>query len=231
MLRLQDIRARYGGLDVLRGVSLVVPPGATVGLLGANGAGKTTLLRVAAGLMPATGGGVFLAGRRADHDRPHVRAQHGMCLVPDGRGIFPGLTVAENIEMFVGGRMREQAAAEAAELFPVLGERLDQTADTMSGGEQQMLALSRAFLARPSIVLADELSMGLAPVVVDRIFDALAELRARGTAMLVVEQYVDRILHLADYVYVLHKGEMVFAGSAERAHDLPIFEQYLGGAA
>jgi branched-chain amino acid transport system ATP-binding protein len=231
VLRFEGIQARYGSLEVLRGIDLVVPEGKTVAMIGANGAGKTTLLRVAAGLLKPAGGRVFLNGRDITGDRAHARAGAGLCLVPDDRGIFPGLTVRENIAMFLGGRDTDRASDLAASRFPVLGDRLDQAAGTMSGGEQQILALTRAFVTRPSIVLADELSMGLAPVVVDRIFDALAELHHNGVSLLIVEQYVDRVLDIADWVYLLHKGEVVFVGRPVECRDAGLLDRYFGGAA
>ncbi|HET9772700.1 MAG TPA: ABC transporter ATP-binding protein [Acidimicrobiia bacterium] len=230
MLRLSGIHAGYGRVGVLRGVDLVVPAGSVVALLGANGAGKTTLLKVAAGLLAPTQGTVALGGTTIERLTPSRRVGRGLCLIPEGRGIFRRLTVRQNIAMFVGGRDVETAVERAAEMFPKLGSRLTQTAGTMSGGEQQMLAVVRALVTDPAVVLADELSIGLAPVVCDEIFNAVAALRAEGRSLLVVEQYVDRVLGLSDYVYVLHKGEVAFVGvPAQCGPDL--FERYLGGAA
>lgn len=232
MLRLEGIHAGYGRVEVLRDVDLVVPDGSVVALLGANGAGKTTLLKVAAGFLRPGRGTVTFAGRRVTQRRPYERARAGLCLLPEGRGIFPRLTVQENMAMQVGGRKVDAAIERATSSFPVLGSRLTQLAGTLSGGEQQMLSVARALVTDPKIVLADELSVGLAPVVVDEIFDvAIASLRSRGCSLLIVEQYVERVLDIADYVYLLHKGSVVFVGEPDQCVGDGLFERYLGGAA
>jgi branched-chain amino acid transport system ATP-binding protein len=199
-----------------------------VALLGANGAGKTTVLRVAAGLVPASGGAVHIAGRPAPKDAD-ARARAGLCLVPEGRGIFPRLTVDENVALFAGGRRRRAEALDlVAATFPILGQRRHQTAGTLSGGQQQMLAFSRALCTDAAVVLADELSFGLAPVVLDELFEAVAGLRRAGRSLLIVEQYVERVLGLADWVYVLHKGTVAFVGEPAQLADGAVFDQYLG---
>lgn len=229
MLRLDDITAGYGRHAVLRGVSLMVPSGSVVALLGANGAGKTTLLRTACGLVRQESGHVTINGAQVDTLRPHGRATMGLCLIPEGRAIFRDMTVRENLQMFVGGPSGlEEAITRAAELFPVLGERLNQIAGTLSGGQQQMVALSRALVTDPQIVMVDEVSLGLAPVVIDTIFEALEVLRAEGRALLIVEQYADRALALADYVYVLARGRMVMVGEPSQMNDKKLREHYLG---
>src|SRR2546423_220989 len=184
MLRLEGIRAGYRRSEVLHGVDLAVPEGAAVGLLGANGAGKSTLLRVAAGLLPATGGTISLGGERIEGVSAHDRARRGLCLIPEGRAIFRQLTVRENLAMQVGGRDVDGAVERVASAFPVLGARLHQTAGTLSGGQQQMLAVARALVTNPRVVLADELSVGLAPVVIDEIFEAVEALRVAGVSLL-----------------------------------------------
>ena len=231
LLTLSGVRAGYGTVEVLRGVDLTVPPGSIVALLGANGAGKTSLLRVASGLLRPTAGEVSLAGESVVGSGAHRRAAAGLCLIPEGRSIFTELTVEENLAMFAHGRGVESAVAQAVESFPPLGNRLRQKAGTMSGGEQQMLAVCRALVTAPTLVMADELSVGLAPVVIDRILDAVVGLRDRGISLLVVEQYVDRILDVADYVYVLHKGSIAFVGEPAQMKDDDLFHKYLGGAA
>lgn len=230
-LALQGVDAGYGSVRVLREVDLHVPSGAVVALLGANGAGKTTLLRVAAGLLRPTAGEVLVDGEPAGSVGADRRSRAGLCLLPEGRGIFTDLTVRENLRMFAGPARLGEALEIATEAFPRLGERLHQRAGTLSGGEQQMLAVCRALVTDPGLVMADELSVGLAPVVIDRIFDAVGGLRERGCSLLIVEQYVDRILEIADYVYLLHKGSVVFVGEPAQLADRDVFEEYLGRSA
>lgn len=230
MLRLKGIRAGYGRLEVLHGVDLVVPAGSTVALLGPNGAGKSTLLRVAAGLMRQTAGQVNVGGEALDGDRAWRRSRAGVCLIPEGRGIFRQLTVRENLAMYASGRKVDGAIEKAVAAFPILGERLGQIAGTLSGGQQQMLAVSRALVTDPDVILADELSVGLAPVVVDEIFEAVKLMRAAGRSILLVEQYVDRALAVTDYVYILNKGRVSFVGESEQCQHREVFEQYLGAA-
>jgi branched-chain amino acid transport system ATP-binding protein len=231
MLRLTGVRAGYRRSEVLHGVDLLVPPGAAVALLGANGAGKSTLLRVAAGLLPATGGSVWFGEERIDRLSTHERTRRGLCLIPEGRAIFRQLTVRQNLAMQVGGKGVDAAVDRAVAAFPMLGERLGQVAGTLSGGQQQMLAVARALVTDPAVVLADELSVGLAPVVVDEIFEAVAALRAAGRSLLIVEQYVDRALAVADYVYILHKGRIAFVGEPAQCRAEDVYQQYLGSVA
>ena len=230
MLELRGIDAGYGEHTVLRDVSLSVPPGTVVALLGPNGAGKTTLLRVASGLLKPSAGAVLLRGEDVTRARPYARARRGLCHIPEGRGIYPALTVRENLVLHA--RKGEEAATleRAAAAFPVLGEKLRQPAGQLSGGQQQILSLIRAYLTDPRVVLVDEASMGLAPVVVDKIFEFLGQIAASGTALLIVEQYVSRALALADAVYLLNKGGVVFSGKPRDIAD-DLFEHYLGAAA
>jgi branched-chain amino acid transport system ATP-binding protein len=230
MLELRGIEAGYGGHTVLRDVSLTVEAGTVVAVLGPNGAGKTTLLRVASGLLRPSAGTVVLDGEDVTRARPYARARRGLCHIPEGRGIYPTLTVRENLVLH--SRKGEEAAAldRATSAFPVLGEKLRQPAGQLSGGQQQMLSLVRAYLASPKLVLVDEASMGLAPVVVDQIFTFLAGIAAAGTALLLVEQYVSRALALAGRVYLLSKGGVVFSGTPAEIGD-DIFAHYLGAAA
>jgi branched-chain amino acid transport system ATP-binding protein len=229
-LELSGVWAGYGRVEVLHGVDLRVPAGSAVALLGANGAGKSTLLRVAAGLVRPSAGAVSLQGTDVTGRPAFRRARAGLCLIPEGRGILRQLSVRENIAMQVGGRGTAEALAAAGRRFPVLAERPAQEAGTLSGGQQQMLALARALVTDPQVILADELSVGLAPVVVDEIFAALAALKAEGRSLLVVEQYVDRALALADYVYILRKGEVAFGGEPAECGQ-GVFDRYLGGVA
>jgi branched-chain amino acid transport system ATP-binding protein len=227
-LELRHVRAGYGRTEVLHDVSLVVPEGATVALLGSNGAGKTTTLKTIAGLVHPSAGDLRWNGRTLGHSAPHSRVDQGICLIPEGRGIFRNLTVAENLAMHVRGRRKADAVKTATRYFPVLGERLSQTAGTMSGGQQQMLAVARALVTQPQLLMIDELSVGLAPVVIDELFNAVATLKAEGRSLLIVEQYVHRALAIADYVYILHKGRVVFVGEPAQCEGGAVFSRYLG---
>ena len=227
-LRYRNITAGYGRTTVLRNVDLVAPAGKVVALLGPNGAGKSTLLKVAAGLLAPTGGTVRVHGEDVTHLSEAKRAGRGLCLIPEGRGIFRQLTVRENLAMFAGGKKVAEAVDRAATVFPILGDRLGQEAGTMSGGQQQMLAVSRALVNHADVILADELSVGLAPVVVDEIFEAVDGFRREGRSLVVVEQYVGRVLGLADYVYILNKGQIAFVGEPEQCRDDAVFERYVG---
>lgn len=230
-LELTGVRAGYGTAPVLHGIDLVVPKGKAVALLGANGAGKTTALKVAGGLLPPSTGDIRLWGEPVTRLREHARARLGMTFIPEGHSIFRQLSVRENLAMYVGGKGVAEAVDRAASIFPILGERLSQEAGTLSGGQQQMLALCRALVTDKQLILADELSVGLAPVIVDEIFAAVELLLAEGRSLLIVEQYVSRVLTLADYVYILNKGRVVFVGEPSQCHDTHVFEQYLGSVA
>ena len=208
-LELQSVRAGYGAVEVLHGIDLAVPAGALTALLGPNGAGKTTLLSVLAGLLPLRAGKVVWGGTDISHAPPDARARAGMALIPERRGVFPELSVRENLEIFTPAGSTADVALEA---FPVLGQRLSQRAGSLSGGEQQMLAMSRALLRHPRLLLLDEISFGLAPRVTRRLFDVVAELALGGATVVLVEQYLSDALRLADVVYVLARGEVVFAG-------------------
>lgn len=214
-LEVVDLVAGYGKIRILNGLSINVPEGTIVGVLGANGAGKTTLLRAIAGFNPLWGGSVAVDGKDVSRTDPEARARNGLCLIPEGRAVFGGLTVAENIAVHAQSRSVDAAMGTVCAVFPVLGNRLGQLADTLSGGEQQMLAVSRALIRRPGVVLADELSFGLAPLMVDIIFKALIALRDTGSAVVIVEQYEERLLAAADYAYVLEKGRILTEGPAE----------------
>ena len=228
MLELRNVCAGYGSGRVLENVNLVVPDGSVVALLGPNGAGKTTLLKVMSGLLRPTSGRVLLDGEDVTGASPFDLARAGVCHVPEGRGIFPTLNVADNLRLQALRSVDRRAVELAAAVFPRLAQRRNQLAGTMSGGEQQMLALSRAYVAEPATVLLDEVSMGLAPLIVDEIFDYLRRLASEGTSLLVVEQYVARALDLADYVYILNRGRIRFAGEPAEVGDQTVLESYLG---
>ena len=227
-LHLEGITAGYGPSVILRHVDLAVPAGKTVALLGANGAGKTTLLNTAVGMTRLFSGAVWLDGRRVDHLPEHARARLGLCLVPEGHAIFRQLSVRENLAMYCGGRRLSDAIEKTVSVFPILGERLDQLAGTLSGGQQQMLALSRALVIDAGVILIDEPSMGLAPLIVEEIFQVIDGFRTEGRSLLLVEQFATRALAVADYVYILHKGRVVFVGEPEQCQHEEMFEQYVG---
>ena len=228
MLDLQGVSAGYGGQTVLRDVDLVVPDKSVVALLGPNGAGKTTTLKVAAGLLRPSAGRVVLDGADATDWSAFQRASGGVCYIPEGRGIFRELSVRDNLKLQAPPGMNGEAVDRATEAFPVLGQRLDQRAGTLSGGEQQMLALAHAWLSSPKLVLVDEVSLGLAPKLVDQIFQYLHQITTQGVALLLVEQYVSRALDMADYVYILKKGRIQLVAEPAQLNDEDILASYLG---
>ena len=235
LLRVRNVEtAYYGRLTVLRGVSLDVRAGQVVAMLGSNGAGKTTLLRTIMGFIPDQPhkGTVEVLGRRVNGWAPEEIAALGVAYIPEGRGIFPELTVEENLVLGAYTRRDRGVAADLAALaarFPVLAERRRQLAGTLSGGEQQMLAIARALLARPKLLLLDEPSLGLAPRVVVDVFRILREIHAAGVAILLVEQNARQALAVADYAYVLENGRIVLEGASARLQEDPnVQELYLG---
>jgi branched-chain amino acid transport system ATP-binding protein len=228
MFALENITAGYGGTTVLRDVTIGVPPGCVVALLGPNGAGKTTLLRVASGLLRPTSGRIALDGADVTGATPHALCARGICHVPEGRGIFPSLTVRDNLVLLSKRGTERESLELAVEAFPRLGQRLPQLAGTMSGGEQQMLALARTYVQRPRVALLDEVSMGLAPTIVDEIFEFLDVLAKQGSSLLLVEQYVTRALAAADYVFLLNRGRVVFAGEAGEVDVDALAAEYVG---
>jgi branched-chain amino acid transport system ATP-binding protein len=228
MLELQGVRAGYGDTTVLWDVTLEVPSSSVVALLGPNGAGKTTLLRVASGLLRSAEGSVRLDGADVTTCGMHQMARLGVCHIPEGRGVFPSLSVKENLRLFAPKGKEKESVERAADTFPALGNRMNQVAASLSGGEQQMLAVVRAYISGPKVVLVDEASMGLAPLVVDRLFEFLRQVANEGVSLLIVEQYVHRALALADSVYMLNRGRIVFAGPSSDLGGDDIFERYLG---
>ena len=217
-LELHGARAGYGPVEALHGVDVVVASGRLTALLGPNGAGKTTLLSVLAGLLPLRAGSLVWQGKDASRLSAGARVKRGMLLVPEGRGTFPGLPVQENLRVFARGG----DPAPAIEAFPVLGERLQQRAGSLSGGEQQMLAMSRALLQHPRVLLLDELSFGLAPQVAAQLLALARRLADGGMTVVLVEQYADEALAIADHVHVLGRGSVVFSGEpGELADGVP----------
>ena len=227
-LELRGVTAGYGRTMVLRDINLMVLPGQVVALLGSNGAGKTTLLNVAAGQLRATDGTVLVHGNDVARRRPSQRVRAGLCLIPEGRAIFPRLTVRDNLELQIPPWDHETTVDNAVQAFPVLGERMKQIAGTLSGGQQQMLAIARAYLAHPTIVMVDELSMGLAPRVVDQIFESLTSLAGTGVSLLIVEQYIDRALEMAAHAYVLQRGNITYDGPSANLDQETVLRDYLG---
>jgi branched-chain amino acid transport system ATP-binding protein len=213
LLELRDIKAAYGRIEVVHGVDLVVPAGTVVAILGPNGAGKSTTLKVACGLMPPTAGDVFVAGRQVNGVPADELARAGMCLVPEGKGIFPNLTVRENLRMstFTGRSLREVEEIAYAR-FPRLGERRSQLAGTLSGGEQQMLAMTRGLATDPALLLLDELSMGLAPIIIEELYEVVANVARDGVSILVVEQFAQTVLGVADEAVIMVHGEITAVG-------------------
>ena len=227
-LEVRDLVAGYGSTIVLRDVSLVVRAGSVTALLGPNGAGKTSLLRAVSGLLPIRSGTVSIVGTDVTNTDAHIRARRGMCLVPEGRGIFRGLTVRENLALQVDKGQERDAIERAVEAFPILGERLNQRAALLSGGQQQMLAMSAAYLGNPRLVLVDEASLGLAPIVLDEIFDFLRKITDNGAALLIVDQFMNRALSIASTAYVMTRGKMVYDGPAKDLLDSDVFARYVG---
>ena len=214
LLELRGIRAAYDGIDVLYGVDLAVPRGSVVALLGPNGAGKTTTLRVASGLHAPSAGDVMIAGRRVNGVRPEELARCGFCLVPEGRGIFPNLTVRENLRMMTyPGKSLKHIEEVTMHRFPRLRERRSQVAGTLSGGEQQMLAMARGLATEPALLLLDELSMGLAPIIVEELYEIVAHIAREGVSILVVEQFARTVLGAADVAAIMVHGRIAKIGS------------------
>ncbi len=233
LLELKEIHSYYGNIHALKGISLTVEEGEIVTLIGANGAGKTTTLRSISGLLHPKSGKVFLNGKDVTHMEAHLVHKEGVGMVPEGRGIFPRLTVLENLEMgayLVKDKAEIKRGVDRAfGLFPRLAERSSQKGGTLSGGEQQMLATARGLMSSPKILLMDEPSMGLAPVLVDQIFDVIKELNSKGTTILLVEQNALMALSIAHRAYVLQTGSIVLSGTAQEvSQDESVRKAYLG---
>jgi branched-chain amino acid transport system ATP-binding protein len=231
LLELRDVRAAYDGITALHGVDLAVAAGQVVALLGPNGAGKTTTLRVAAGVHPVQSGRLLLGGRDLTGADPRDLARAGVCLIPEGRGVFPNLSVRDNLLMMTfTGRSREQVEESAFRRFPALARYASRAAGTLSGGEQQMLALARGLATDPAVLLLDELSMGLAPLVVGRLYEQVAEIARQGVAVLVVEQFAAAVLGIADHAAVLVRGRVERQGRPDDALRAELSALYLGSS-
>ncbi|MFV2020763.1 ABC transporter ATP-binding protein [Micromonospora sp. LOL_023] len=235
LLEIEDVSLLYGRIQALHGISLTVDEGEIVALIGANGAGKSTTMRAISGIRPIAAGKITFEGEDISKLRADLRVRRGLCQAPEGRGIFPGMTVLENLDM--GAYTRRDRAGIAADLervlglFPRLAERSKQHGGTLSGGEQQMLAVGRALMSRPKLLLLDEPSMGLAPMLIQQIFDIIVEINQQGTTVLLVEQNAQQALSRAHRAYVLETGRIVKAGTgAELLHDPAVKEAYLGVA-
>lgn len=235
MLEINDLHVHYGVIEALKGVSLKVEEGKIVSLIGANGAGKTSLLQAISGIVKKSGGDVQFLGSSIYKTNPRKIVEQGLVQVPEGRHVFPGLSVYENLLM--GAYLRKDKAGiqedlkKVYERFPVLEQRKNQDASTLSGGEQQMLAMGRALMAKPKLLLLDEPSMGLAPILVKEIFSIIEDINEAGTTILLVEQNARMALQISDYAYVLETGNVSLEGpAAELAESSAVQDAYLGGA-
>ncbi len=235
MLAIRELQASYGAIRALHGISLEVKEGELVALLGTNGAGKSTTLKSICGVLKPTGGSVEFLGEDISGKKPETILKRGISLVPEGREIFTSLTVAENLRLgafssYERGRY-QQDLEEMFSLFPILKERFAQPGGLLSGGEQQQLAIARALMSHPKLLMLDEPSLGLSPTMVDLIFDLIVKLRERDTTILLVEQNAERALKIADRVYVLNTGTMEFSGTPQQLEsELDIEAVYFGGA-
>jgi branched-chain amino acid transport system ATP-binding protein len=232
MLKVTGLKVAYGGIQAVKGVSFEVRQGELVSLIGANGAGKTTTLKAITGTQPVADGGIEYLGRNIKGQGAWELVKQGLVMVPEGRGTFTRMTITENLQM--GAFVRNDGEIDADidkvfAIFPRLKERRAQLAGTMSGGEQQMLAMGRALMARPKVLLLDEPSMGLSPIMVDKIFEVIADIHSRGTTILLVEQNASRALGLADRGYVMESGEVTMSGEAKALlSDPKVRAAYLG---
>ena len=230
LLELRAVTASYGRIEVLHGVDLAVPSGKVVALLGPNGAGKSTTLLVATGQHPATSGCIHVAGRHVNGARPDALARAGLCTIPEGRGVFRNLTVRENLRMASYSGTHEDLVIErAVERFPRLGERVGQVAGTLSGGEQQMLAMARGLATDPALLIIDELSMGLAPLIVSELYEIVAGIARDGVSILVVEQFARTVLGVADRAVIMQHGDIIAAGVPEELES-ELSAAYLGAS-
>ena len=238
MLNIENLQAGYGKVEVLHGVTIKVPKGKIVTLIGSNGAGKTTTMRAISGMIKPVSGTVTLAGQDITGLESHQIAKRGLAHSPEGRRVFPTLSVLDNIRLgsfvrYTNVRPKGDVEADlqkAMEMFPRLKERTNQLAGTLSGGEQQMLAMARAVMLNPEVFLLDEPSMGLAPILVEEVFNIITRLKAQGVTMLLVEQFAAAALKVADYGYVLENGRVSVHGPADKLKDDPAVKAaYLGG--
>lgn len=230
-IELRDVTSGYGTTTILRNINLVVDQGSVTALLGPNGAGKSTLLKTISGLIRPTSGQVTFENSDITTLSPNKRAALGLCHIPEGRGVFTSMTVRENLALQAKPGHEAEAIEKGIEAFPILGQRLAQKVGTMSGGQQQMLSMARAYTQNPKVILVDEGSLGLAPIVVDEIFEFLATVASRGASLLVVDQFVARALALATRAYVMTRGEIVFSGLSKELQNSDVFDRYLGSNA
>jgi branched-chain amino acid transport system ATP-binding protein len=231
VIELRRVRAAYGQIEVLHGIDLAVSTGQVLALLGPNGAGKSTTLKVASGQMVPTAGCFHVMGRHANGMKSDALARAGVCTLPDGRGIFPNLTVSENLRLMTfGGSARAVVEEKAFARFPRLAERRGQVAGTLSGGEQQMLAMARTLSVEPAVLLLDEISMGLAPMIVSELYELVAQIAAEGVAVILAEQFAATALRVSTHVAVAVQGRIVASGTPD---EMPadLSEAYLGGVA
>jgi branched-chain amino acid transport system ATP-binding protein len=232
LLQISDLKVAYGGIQAVKGISLEVRRGELVSLIGANGAGKTTTLKAVTGTQPVRDGDIKFLGRSIRGQGAWDLVRQGLVMVPEGRGVFGRMSIVENLQMGAYVREDDEIEADMANVFgvfPRLKERASQLAGTLSGGEQQMLAMGRALMARPKVLLMDEPSMGLAPIMVDKIFEVVGDIHSRGTTILLVEQNASRALQLANRGYVMESGEITMSGAAKALLDDPkVRAAYLG---
>jgi branched-chain amino acid transport system ATP-binding protein len=228
LVELRNVTAGYGGATVLRDISISVPPSTVVAVLGPNGAGKTTLLKVATGLVRSRQGQILLNGEDVTSQPAHMIARKGFCHIPEGRGIFPSLSVRDNIVLSSPKGKESEGIERTGSLFPVLGARMRQIAGSLSGGEQQQLAMARAMISNPTVVAVDEASLGLSPVMVDKIYETLRQIVASGVSLILVEQYVSRAIEFADSVYLINRGTVAYSGPAQGLDGDELFARYLG---
>ena len=231
VFRVKDVAVRYGRAQALFDVSFDMPANSSLAVLGPNGAGKSTLARTLSGLVPAAAGTIEFEGKDIVKSTPTAIRRAGLIHLPEGRGVFPGLTVAENLRMATSLDRRERGAAleRAFDTFPVLGQRRRQSAGTLSGGEQQMLSLARALMVSAKVVIADEMSLGLAPKMVDTVFEGLAQARAAGMSVIMIEQFASRALAFADNCLIMQRGTVAWYGTSAAAGD-ELLHRYLGAA-
>ncbi len=232
LLKVSGLKVAYGGIQAVKGISFEVNEGELVSLIGANGAGKTTTLKAITGVQPVAVGDIEFMGRSIKGQGPWDLVKQGLVMVPEGRGVFARMTIAENLQMGAFVRRDEEIDADLDKVygvFPRLKERRSQLAGTLSGGEQQMLAMGRALMGRPKVLLMDEPSMGLSPILVDKIFEVVADIHGRGVTILLVEQNASRALQLASRGYVMDSGEITMSGDARQLLDDPkVRAAYLG---
>jgi branched-chain amino acid transport system ATP-binding protein len=227
-LELRKVTGGYGRTTVLRDVSVTVPGSGVAALLGPNGAGKTTLLKMVSGFLRPSAGSIHLFGDDVTGVAAYRRFEAGLCHVPEGRGVFRSLTVRENLAMQSRKGEEADAISRARDAFPILGRRINQVAGTLSGGEQQMLSMASAYVRSPRLILVDEASLGLAPLIVDQIFEFMERITTQGSALLIVDQYATRALTLATTAYVLSRGSITYSGSPRELGEAELLSHYMG---